>query len=291
MLLIDAIKKTVTESIWIPAGLLGCGVLLLWISQNSTFLEIIRRLFSESSSNFVVNTAVTVGLPLVIISFVAFFFWITASEKKRLAGRKTAWQIAAQIMQWDYSESYSRKLSTYLENFKQCRVLDIKNQPDILREDVSNILSRTIDGVLYGVFDYQMHGSYRNDDGISIAHFETVYLVTDKQMDLPYFQTQPNFLGNNAVTDYFRKKDGINDINFSQRPHFSNRYILEGERQKIKQVFTPPVFDFYEQNQLYRTIGDGAMLCLIQIQKEPINQFTINEQLQILHDLYRLLKI
>lgn len=290
--LLKAVKNLIGQNIWIPTGALIFGILLLKLSDSPVIIKIFRWLLPALSSNFIENLFVSAGLLLLLGSFGMFFIWMNAYNKKRLAKRKSAMRQTAQKMNWNYDEYQKSGLSRHLDNYKQCRILGISPNSLCTNLTVSNVLRQTIGGDLLIVFDSELTETSHNQDRSSFIYAETVYLIVSDNLNLPYFQTQPeSWLGDNAVADFLKDKAGADDLKFPQRPDFSKKYVLNGGNwQSIERVFTSPVIDFYEQNQLYRTIGDGKVLCLVQLQDEAINQFQINAQLQTLNAIYRLLK-
>ena len=290
---LKAVKNSIGRNIWIPTGAVILGILPLKLSDSPVIIKILRRLLPALSYNFIENLFVAGGLTLLFGSFGMFFIWLNAYNKKRLAKRKSAMRQAAQEMNWNYDEYQKSGLSPHLDNYKQCRILGIAANSFCANLTVSNILSQTVGDDLLIVFDSKLTETSYNQDKNSFIYAETIYLIVSDNLNLPYFQTQPESRLGDTAADFLKNKAGVDNLNFPQRqrPGFSKKYILNGsDRQSIERVFTPPVFDFYEQNQLYRTIGDGKMFCHARLQTEPINQFQINSQLQILRRLYQLLK-
>lgn len=285
-----ALKKLIERNIWISISLLSSGIILLKLSDSPVVIKIIRRLLPNLSYDFVETIIIISGFVLLASSFYTFYVWINAYNKKRNAGRKRALEQAAQTMGWTYSEYPSSRLRNEIDSLIANRMLADSPHLHSRSQSTSHFLSAEIDGDLLAVFDYTL--SARNDSGETSTAFETAYLIVSGKLDLPYFQTQPEtIIGDNAVGTYFKKKAGITDIEFPQRPVFSKKYVVDCNQEAISRVFTPAVFDFYEQNQLHRTIGDGKMLCLMQWQIDPIDQIQINTQLQILNRIFQLLRI
>ena len=192
-------------------------------------------------------------------------------------------------MSWNYSENPTPDLMSYLNSFTANRELGIPAHLHSKNVAAAHFLSKEINGDLLIIFDCEI--SARNNRENSYNMFETVYSVVSDKLNLPYFQTQPESpVGDNVVGTYFKRKAGLNDPDFPPRPVFSQKYIVDIRMTDISKVFTPPVFDFYEQNSLYRTIGDGKMLSLASRQVHPIDQNLIYTNLQTLQNLYQLLK-
>lgn len=289
MYLLPAIKRLIERNVWIPIGLLSSGILLLKLSDASALISFIRWFLPNLSYDFVENLFVISGLLSLVASFYTFYVWIIAYDKKRKNKRKLAMQQAAQSMGWSYSENPSLPLRSRIDSLMECRLLGVPSHINRKSHSTSNVMSAEIDGDLLIIFDCVVSGI--NDTNESFTEFETAYLVVSDKLNLPYFQTQPeSWIGDNAVGSYLKKKAGVNDIDFPTRPDFSKKYVVDGNRETVERVFTSAVFDFYEQNRLYRTIGDGKMLCLLQWQAEPFDQVQINTQLQTLRYLYQLLK-
>lgn len=291
MYLLQAVKKLIGENVSIPIVSMSFGILFLKLTYSSAVIKILRWLLPILSFDFIENLLFFGGLTMLSGSFGMFVIWMNAYNKKRLAGRKTAMRQAAREMNWHYDEYQKSGLSPHLNNYKQCRILGIAPDSFCSHLNIANILSQKISGEQLIVFDSELTESSNHPDKGSFVYAETVYLIVSDKLNLPYFQTQPeSWLGDNAVADFLKNKPDI-DFNFSHRPDFSKKYLLSGsDRQSVERLFTPAFFYFYEQNQLYRTIGDGKMFCLIQLQTVFINQFQINAQLKTLHQIIQLIK-
>lgn len=284
-----ALKRLLEKNVWISIGLFGFSIFLFKSSESSIALRIIRWLLPGLSSDFIETVFVFGGAALICASFYAFYIWIVAYDKKRRNKRKIAMRQAAESMKWSFDENPPPRLRRQINSFIEDRIFSIPAFMRCDRQNVSNVLSAEIDGDTFAVFDFELSGGDGRDS--SFAHFETAYMVISDRLNLPYFQTESEtWLGDNAVADFVKKKAGVNDLDFPHRPDFSKKYIVGGNQNDVSRVFTLPVFDFYERNQLYRTIGREKMLCLLHWQTEPMNQFQINAQLQTLHNLCQLLK-
>lgn len=284
-----ALKRLIEKNVWISIGLFGFSIFLFKSSESSAAIRIVRWLLPSLSSGFIQTVFVFGGAALICASFYAFYIWIVAYDRKRRNKRKIAMRQAAQSMRWNFSENPPLNLRRQINSFMEDRIFGVPPFLHCERQNVSNVLSAEINGDIFAVFDCELSG--RDNRNESFANFETAYLVISDKLNLPYFQTQSEtWLGDNAVADYLKKRAGVNDLDFPRRPNFSKKYTVDGKQEDVSRIFTPSVFDYYEQNQLYRTIGREKMLCLLQWQTEPMNQFQINAQLQTLHNLYQLLK-
>lgn len=289
MFLLTDIRFVIKRNIWIPISFLVAGIILLKFSDSAALVKLIRLVLPSITYNFVENTMVIGGLISLGFSFYAFAVWIKAANEKRAAQRKTGLNRIAQTMGWNYSEYLTSDLRPHVESFLVNRALVIPAHSRIGGQNTAHFLSTKIDNDLIIIFDCVI--LVINSQGDSSTSFETVHLVVSEKLNLPYFQTQPEtWLGDNALASYFKEKAGINDLNFPDRPVFSQKYIVDIDPLNAPQVFAPAVLDFYEQNQLPHIIGDGKMLALITWQEHPITQDRITANLQILQHLFQLLR-
>lgn len=229
---------------------------------------------------------------MLFAAFGTFVLWMNAHEKKRKNKRKLAMEQAAREMNWDFTETVPPHLSRQIDSLVEDILLTVNPNFICRNKTVSHILSKEMDGDQLAIVDIELSGSAAsNNSDSSFAIFETAYLVISKRLELPYFQTQTKIkLGIGFVDNLINSAGGVTEIQIPHRPYFAEKYILSGQSEGVLNTLTPPILDFYERNQLYRTIGRDKMLCLLTPQTEPINQFQINQQLQILHRLFQLLK-
>lgn len=290
MSMFSALKRLPEQNIWISIGLASFGLFLLKFSDSSVIIKIIRWILPNLSSDSVRHILLSGGSLMLFAAFGTFVLWMNAFNKKRLDKRKLATQQAARDLNWNFIEHPPSHLRRQIDSLIEDRTFAIPPELTCKRRAFSNILSKETDGDLLIVCDIELHGA--DDYGeSSFSYYETAFAVVSESLNLPYFQTElKNLFGDNAVANFLKRKGGITDIDFPHRPNFSKKYIVGGKQEEILNAFTPAVFDFYEQNQLYRTIGRDKMLCLLTPQIEPINEYQINQQLQILHRLFQLLK-
>lgn len=288
MFLIKDIRFLIKHNVWISVGFLMTGIVLLKFSDSSDLIKLIRFVFPSLSSNLIGSVMTVTGLIALGVSFFSFAVWIKAANEKRQAQRQNALRHIAQTMGWDYSEYLPLSLRAHIDAFMVDRARGIPSNLYRSSQTTANFLSKKFNEELIIIFDCVIVSA--NDRNDSSTSFETVYLVVSDNLDLPYFQTQPeSWLGDNAVSDLIKKKAGVADVEFPERPEFSRKYVVDVDPAKASQIFTAPVFDFFEQHQLNRIIGDGKMLALVNWQIHPIAQADINANLDLLQQFYRLL--
>lgn len=288
MFLLTDIKFLIKRNVWISVSLLAAGMILLKFSDSAELIRLIRLALPSLSYNFVENTMVAGGLILLGVAFYSFAVWIKAANEKREAERKTIFRRIAQNIGWNYSEYLTSSLRPHVEKFLVSRALAVPANLRVNGQNTANFLSREIDGDLIIVFDCAV--SMTDNQATTSTSFETVYLVVSDKIDLPYFQTRPEtWLGDNALADHFKRKAGVNDLDFPHRPIFSQKYIADISPAAASRIFAPAVLDFYEQNQLQHVIGEGKTLAMI-ARQQPVTQNQIAADLQTLQTLFQLLR-
>ena len=108
-------------------------------------------------------------------------------------------------------------------------------------------------GVKAAFFDYNYtvgHGKHTHTYYQSVAYFEP------HDLSLPYFSLRPESIMHKVITAL-----GYQDIDFVNRPVFSNQYLLRGTGEMaIRNTFRDELLAFYEGNPGMSTDGGGNQL-------------------------------
>ncbi|MBU2983807.1 hypothetical protein KO528_00460 [Saccharophagus degradans] len=131
------------------------------------------------------------------------------------------------------------------------------------------------------VFGYRyVTGSGKN----STTHMQTVFAVTNKQLNLPNFALSPeNFF--HKIGQVF----GYSDIDFDNHPSFSKSYLLRGSNEaQIRQLFNRNVIQYFEKHAKLSVEGQGDTL-LIYKQRSRVEPHELQQFIQNCTLLYKLM--
>lgn len=151
---------------------------------------------------------------------------------------------------------------------------------------IENLMSGRINSDNVSVFDLV----FRNAGGAvgygSTTSRQTMYLLISNQLALPEFYLRPEGISEKVLPEYSRV-----DIDFVERPFFSDRYLLYGKDETaIRRLFSLNSLDFFEKNLNLCVFGRGNNLILHQSKTlSPPQQ--ISQYLQFLAnmgDMFRL---
>ncbi|MCK4999271.1 MAG: hypothetical protein KAS23_07045 [Anaerohalosphaera sp.] len=104
-----------------------------------------------------------------------------------------------------------------------------------------NNFQGTVNDLDLSVFDYR----YSTGGGKNKQTYTFTIVMTDA--NLPVFQLSKEGIFQ-KIADKFTNKD----IDFQSHPTFSEKYVLKADNeQAVREIFTPEVLDFFEDNQRY----------------------------------------
>ena len=162
-----------------------------------------------------------------IVVFVLIFLYNRKRERERTEALR---QVAAQF-RWNFAETAPLNMIAGLEHFALFNSGHGK--------EIKNFMYGEASGIKAAVFDYvYVTGSGKNRQ----VHYQTVVYLEPPNLRVPYFSLRPeNFL--HKIISAF----GYQDIDFGQRPQFSQNYLLRGQDEMaIRQVFNDRLLTFYE---------------------------------------------
>jgi hypothetical protein len=179
---------------------------------------------------------------LIIGAVGALIFLLVAYTKKKAAERMRAMQQAAATLGWAFIADAPFEMIPGLERhylFSQGH-----------SKKLYNMMYGMIDGARAAIFDYTYtvgHGKNSATYNQSIVYFQS------EQLDLPFFSLRPEGFGHKLISAF-----GYQDIDFSNRPTFSSKYLLRGQdEQAIRRTFQEPALAYYENNLKLSTDGGG----------------------------------
>lgn len=144
---------------------------------------------------------------------------------------------------WFMNHMYERHRSSELRNVARHMGFQfLGNTPSsILRSNfklakekgkIGNLLRGVRDNVEIDVFSYEVSAG-ENTTTTTIVAFRSASL------ELPRFELYPKGTFSKVATAF-----GAQDIDFAQQPAFSGQFVLKGDKDRIRTVFTKEVMDF-----------------------------------------------
>lgn len=156
-------------------------------------------------------------------------------------------QMAAGLLGWQFAESVPLDFIAGLERFALFSQGHSKQ--------IKNMMYGEASGIKAAVFDYvYVTGGGKN----RTTHHQSVVYLEPRNLSIPYFSLRPENLLHKLFTVF-----GYQDIDFGQRPGFSQSYILRGlDEPAIRQTFNDRLLSFYENYLGTCTDGGGNQLLL-----------------------------
>lgn len=168
---------------------------------------------------------------LFFAAFAALAIFLFFHNRKKARERTEALRVTAAQLRWNFAEAAPLNMIAGLENF----VLFNSGHS----KEIKNMMYGEASGIKAAVFDYTyVTGSGKNRS----VHNQSVVYLEPANLRVPYFSLRPeNFL--HKIIAAF----GYQDIDFGQRPGFSQNYVLRGQDEPaIRQVFNDRLLSFYE---------------------------------------------
>lgn len=185
---------------------------------------------------------IPVFMLVVIASIIAVAAYVSHQyEKKRTQDLRDA----AEKLGLRFDDKGSQALLSRLHDFELFSKGDSRRMTNMLYGDTGD--------VEMGVFDYRYStGSGKNRH----TYHQSVIFIGSDELNVPQFFLGPeNFF--HRMANWF----GYDDIDFDTHPKFSDAYLLRGpHEQKIRQLFTPQLLEFFEQMTGWTVEGNGGRL-------------------------------
>ena len=187
----------------------------------------------------------TVILPFVVA--VVLVILVTLYRRKKAKERMMIMQSAAAQLGWTFSAEAPWNYIPGLDRFT------LFNQGH--SKQIKNMMYGQAKGVKAAVFDYNYTtGSGKN----SATFYQSVVYLEPANLNVPHFSLRPE-----GFMSKFLSAFGYQDIDFGQRPNFSQQYLLRGQDEPaIRQAFNDRVLGFYENYPGTCTDGGGNQLFL-----------------------------
>lgn len=195
---------------------------------------------------------------IIILSVIALIVGLVIYSNKKAAERRRAMQQAANTLGWAFTADAPLSMIPGLEHhylFSQGH-----------SKKLYNMMYGTVDAGRAAIFDYTYtvgHGKH------SVTHNQSVIYFQSEKLSLPYFSLRPEGFGHKLISAL-----GYQDIDFSNRPDFSSKYLLRGQdEQAIRQTFNEAAMSYYENNLKLCTDGGGNEIFFYRqnIRVEPLN--------------------
>ena len=166
--------------------------------------------------------------------------------QQRLERERTlALKSAATLLGWQFTEEVP---VDYLPNLFSFALFSQGHS-----KQIKNLMTGERNGVKAAFFDYNYTDGYGKH---SHTYYQSVAYFEPRDLSLPYFSLRPEGLLHKVITAL-----GYQDIDFVNRPVFSNQYLLRGTGEMaIRNTFSDELLAFYEANPGMSTDGGGNQL-------------------------------
>jgi hypothetical protein len=166
-------------------------------------------------------------------------------SRKREQERTRQFANVANLLGWQFTEAADMNWIPNLDKFALFSQGHSKS--------INNVMYGELGGVKAALFDYHYvvgHGKHRSTYNQSVVYFEP------RQLNLPFFSLRPENTLHKIISAF-----GYQDIDFGNRPNFSNQYLLRSpDEQAVRNCFNDALLGFYEMNQGTSTDGGGNQL-------------------------------
>jgi carbonic anhydrase len=201
--------------------------------------------------NAVLITLFFFGFLVLVIGWLII---ATIIDRKREQERTRQMVNVAGLLGWQFAEVAGLNWIPNLEQFA------LFSQGHSKR--ISNAIYGEIDGVKAAVFDYHYvvgHGKHSSTFNQSVVYFEP------RNLNLPPFSLRPEHTFHKIISAF-----GYQDIDFGNRPDFSNKYLLRGpDELAVRTIFSDALLGFYEMNEGTSTDAGGNQLFIFQQNSRP----------------------
>ena len=163
--------------------------------------------------------------------FIGLAVFLLIYNKRKERERTQALQQAAATLGWSFAPNAPLNMIAGLERFTLFSSGHSKQ--------IKNFMYGEAQGVKAAVFDYiYVTGGGKSQQ----THYQTVVYLEPPNLALPMFALRPENLFHRMLSAL-----GYQDIDFGQRPEFSQQYILRGQNElAIRQTFNDRVLAFFE---------------------------------------------
>lgn len=182
---------------------------------------------------------------LFLVLIIGVVIAATLYSRKRARERTEHLRSVANLLGWQFGHEAPMNWIPSMEKFGLFNTGHSKS--------INNIMFGHSNGVKAALFDYTYvtgHGKHRTTHAQSVVYFEPL------DLNLPLFSLRPeNFMHK------FIAALGYQDIDFGNRPTFSNQYLLRGnDEPAIRSTFNDALLAFYEASPGISTDGGGNQL-------------------------------
>ncbi len=165
-----------------------------------------------------------------VIGLVGGIIWLGRYMEKRRTEKMRA---AAASLGYAFEAEHAPELIQTLAHFPLFQVGHGKK--------LRNVIAGSDGSVEFKLFDYRYTTGHGKN---SHTWVQTVILIKSRRLRLPSFALKPENIFHKIGSVF-----GYKDIDFETHPTFSKKYLLRGEiESEIRQTFSPPVLDYFDQN-------------------------------------------
>jgi len=182
---------------------------------------------------------------LFIGAIIVLVIAVSAYNRKRARERTEHLRAVANLLGWQFGQEAPMNWIPTMEKFGLFNSGHSKS--------ITNIMYGHTNGVKAALFDYTyVTGSGKHQS----THYQSVVYFEPRELNLPVFSLRPENFMHKLITAL-----GYQDIDFGNRPAFSNQYLLRGNDElAIRNAFHDALLTFYEANPGISTDGGGNQI-------------------------------
>ena len=182
---------------------------------------------------------------LFIVAIIVLMIVVSAYNRRKARERTEHLQAVAKMLGWQFGQEAPMDWIPAMERFALFNSGHGKS--------ITNIMFGHTNGVKAALFDYTyVTGSGKHQQ----THYQSVVYFEPSDLNLPVFSLRPENFMHKIISAL-----GYQDIDFGNRPTFSNQYLLRGnEEMAIRNTFNDALLAFYETNPGISTDGGGNQI-------------------------------
>lgn len=184
---------------------------------------------------------------LVFVSVTALGFSPSAwGREEEGSGLGWLWILAIVGLVWFVQHIYERHRSSELRNVARhmgfqflgkAPSFNLRNDFKLAEEKgkIRNLLRGDRDNIQIEVFGHEVSTGGKNGKTTTT----TIVAFRSASLELPRFELHPKGIFSKVATVF-----GAQDIDFAQHPEFSGTFVLKGDENRVRTIFTKEVMDF-----------------------------------------------
>jgi hypothetical protein len=182
---------------------------------------------------------------LFIVAIIILVIVVSAHNRKKARERTEHLRAVANLLGWQFGQEAPMNWIPSMEKFALFNTGHSKS--------INNIMYGHTNGVKAALFDYTyVTGGGKN----RTTHYQSVVYFEPRELNIPFFSLRPEHFLHKFIAAL-----GYQDIDFGNRPTFSNQYLLRGnDEPAIRNTFNDALLAFYEASPGISTDGGGNQI-------------------------------